>query len=158
MHHRRKFLGYLRRFSGYRTALSVCPRLLFRVGLRRRGHRRRRFFGMPRRSSYLGVAGVCLRLWFCVSLGRSYRRRFLDYLWRSSDCRRAVSLCLRLLFHDGVRRGVHRRRRFFGYLRRSLIRRCMCFVCPFSMAQVISPRPSPIKNLVGGSNLAFVET
>jgi hypothetical protein len=53
---------------------------------------------------------------------------------------------------------VHHRRRFLGCLRRSLIRRCVCFVLFFSLALVISLRPFPVEKLVGGSKLTFDES
>ena len=54
---------------------------------------------------------------------------FLGYLRKSSDCLTALPICMRLFLHVGLRRGVHRRRRF-------LIRRCV-FI-DFSLAQDIS--------------------
>ena len=145
--HRRSFLGYLWRSLDSLTAptgLSVCLRLMLRVGLKRGVYRRRRFFGNLRRSwSRLAVLSVRLTLLFCLSLARKVHhhrrllgnlRRFLGFLTAQTG----FSVCLRLLLRVGLRWGVHRRRRFFAYLERSLTRRCMYFVCFFSMAQVIS--------------------
>ena len=161
---RRRFLGYLWWSLDSLTAptgLSVC---LLRVDLKRGVYRRRRFFGNLRRSwSRLAVLSVRPRLLFRASLARRvhHHRRLLGHLRRSLDfltAQMGLSVRLRLLLRVGLRWGVHRRRRFFTYLERFLTRRCMYFVCFFSMAQVISLRPSPVENLVGGSKLAFAES
>ena len=147
VHHRRRFLDYLRRCSESLTAPTGAPawlRLLLRVGLKRGVYRRRRFFGNLRRSwSRLAVLSVRLTLLFCLSLARKvhHHRRLLGHLRRFLGfltAQTGFSVCLRLLLRVGLRWGVHRRRRFFAYLERSLTRRCMYFVCFFSMAQVIS--------------------
>ncbi|KAF8557846.1 hypothetical protein OG21DRAFT_131814 [Imleria badia] len=118
--------------------------MLFCNSLSGRIRRRRRLF-----CDSLGGRVRRRRGLLCDALSSRVQRRRGLFGYQRRSRNRLTVLCV------SVRRD--RPRRFFWYMRTSLVRRCVCFACFFSLDWVISLRFAPEENLAQGGNLAFVE-